>query len=100
VHYAVTSLPPEAARVAELERLWRGHWVSENRVHYVRAVTLGEDGGQASGGNTPQALAILRNALLNVLRSQGWQRIVDALRHYGAAVEPALLLNGALPAEL
>lgn len=100
VHYAVTSLPPEAASVAELERLWRGHWVSENRVHYVRDVTLGEDGGQASRGNTPQALAILRNALLNVLRSQGWQRIADALRHYGAAVEPALLLIGALPAEL
>ena len=100
VHYAVTSLPPEAASVAELERLWRGHWVSENRVHYVRDVTLGEDGGQASRGNTPQALAILRNALLNVLRSQGWQRIADALRHYGAAVERALLLIDALPAGL
>src|ERR671938_1278587 len=61
---------------------------------------LGRRWGQASRGNTPQALAILRNALLNVLRSQGWQRIADALRHYGAAVERALLLIDALPAGL
>lgn len=90
VHYAVTSVPPEAVSVAELERLWRGHWVIENQVHYVRDVTLGEDGGQAYQGSTPQALAALRNGVLNVLRSQGWTRIADALRHYGAAVERAL----------
>jgi len=81
VDSVVTSLPPEAMSAAELERLWRGHWVIENRVHYVRDVTLGEDGGQAYRGNTPQALAILRNALLNVLRGWGWKRIADALRH-------------------
>ena len=75
---------------AELERLWRGHWVIENRVHYVRDVTLGEDGGQAYRGNTPHALAILRNTLLNVLRGRGWKRIADALRHDGAAVERAV----------
>ncbi len=96
----MTSVPPEAATVAELERLWRGHWVIENQVHYVRDVTLGEDGGQAYRGNTPQALAALRNALLNVLQSQGWTRIADALRHYGAAVERALRLIGALPTGL
>ena len=81
VDSVVTSLPPEAMSAAELERLWRGHWVIENRVHYVRDVTLGEDGGQAYRGNTPQALAILRNALLNVLRGRGWKQIADALRH-------------------
>ena len=100
VDSAVSSLPPEAMSAAELERLWRGHWVIENRVHYVRDVTLGEDGGQAYRGNTPQALAILRNGLLNVLRGRGWKRIADALRHYGAAVERARLLIGALPASL
>jgi hypothetical protein len=47
VDSAVTSLPPEAMSGAELERLWRGQWVMANRVHYVRDVTLGEDGGQA-----------------------------------------------------
>ncbi len=94
VDSVVTSLPPEAMSAAELERLWRGHWVIENRVHYVRDVTLGEDGGQAYRGNTPQALAILRNALLNVLRGRGWKPIAEALGHYGAAVEQVLLLIG------
>ena len=46
VDSAVTSLPPEAMRGAELEQLWRGQGVIANRVHYVRDVTLGEDGGQ------------------------------------------------------
>ncbi len=69
-------------------------------MHYARDVTLGEDGGQAYRGSTPQAVAALRNALLNVPRSQGWTRIADALRRYGAAVERALRLIGALPAGL
>ena len=46
VDSAVTSLPPEAMRGAELEQLWRGQGVIANRMHYVRDVTLGEDGGQ------------------------------------------------------
>jgi hypothetical protein len=91
VDSAVTSLPPEAMSGAELERLWRGQGVIANRVHYVRDVTLGEDGGQAYGGNTPQALAILRHALLNVLRGRGWKRIADTLRPYGAGVERAVV---------
>jgi hypothetical protein len=99
VDSAVSSLPAEALSGAELERLWRGPWVIENRVHYVRDVTLGEDGGQAYRGNRPQALAILRNALLDVLWGRGWKRIADALRHYGAAVERAVA-HRSLPARL
>ena len=54
-------------------------------------------GAKAYRGNTPQALAILHHALLNVLRGRGWKRIADALRQYGAAVERALWLIDALP---
>jgi hypothetical protein len=84
-------------RGAELERLWRGQGVIANRVHYVRDVTLGEDGGQVYRGNTPQALAILHHALLNVLRGRGWKGIADILRQYGAAVERTLWFIDALP---
>lgn len=97
VHYAVTSLPPERASPAAVERLWRGHWAIENNVHHVRDVTLGEDAGQAYRGSTPQSLAALRNALLTLLRTQGWTQLADAVRHYGAAVTRALELIG-LPA--
>lgn len=61
VTYGITSLSARQANAAVLERLWRGHWAIENRVHYPRDVTLGEDAGQAYRGNTPQALAALRN---------------------------------------
>ncbi|HET9017285.1 MAG TPA: ISAs1 family transposase, partial [Thermomicrobiaceae bacterium] len=100
VTYAVTSLPPEVAGAAVLERLWRGHWAIENKVHYVRDVTLGEDAGQAYRGSTPQALAALRNALLNLMRAAGWTQMADAVRHYGAAVTHALALIGLAPGGL
>jgi predicted transposase YbfD/YdcC len=93
----VTSLRPEQASAAHLEALWRGHWAIENRVHYVRDVTMGEDAGQARTGSTPPALATLRNAAISLLRSHGWTNIADALRHYGAGTARALTLIGALP---
>jgi predicted transposase YbfD/YdcC len=97
VTYGVTSLDVREANAALLERFWRGHWTIENRVHYVRDVTWGEDAGQARVGSTPQALAALRNALLSLLRFLGWTSIADALRHYSAAVHRALQLVGAPP---
>lgn len=97
VTYAVTSLPWAEVGVAQLETLWRGHWTIENRVHYIRDVTMGEDRCQMHIGNTPQALAALRNAILNLLRKEGWLNIADALRYYGASVQRALNLIGAAP---
>ena len=78
-----------------LERLWRGHWTIENRVHHVRDVSFGEDAIRAWVGNTAHALASLHNAILNLFRAAGWERIADALRYHGARVERALALIGA-----
>ncbi|HET8630137.1 MAG TPA: ISAs1 family transposase [Thermomicrobiales bacterium] len=100
VRYAVTSLRPGEATPAQLEALWRGHWTIENRVHYVRDVTMGEGAGQQRAGNAPQALAALRNGVLNALRGRGWASVADAIRHYGAYAPRALELLGALPARL
>lgn len=96
----LTSLPDGGASAAHLEGLWRGHWTIENRVHYVRDVTFGEDQGQAYCGHTPQALAALRNGLLALLRRAGWRNVADALRTYGASIVAALNLLGALPGGL
>ena len=100
VTYAVTSLAPEQASPAKLEQLWRGHWGIENKVHYIRDVTFGEDAGQAHTGATAHVLAAVRNAILNLLRAQGWHRIADALRHFGANVVRALTIVGGLPSRL
>ncbi len=77
-----------------MKALWRGHGGIENKVHYVRDVTLGEDAGQMRVGQAPQALAALRNGLLTLLRSTGVTNIADAIRHYAASVPETLALIG------
>jgi predicted transposase YbfD/YdcC len=90
--YAITSLPLARTTAADLERVWRGHWAIENKVHHVRDRTLGEDAGQVRTGVAPQALAALRNGLLSLCRARGWTNIADALRHYGAYPHRAIHL--------
>jgi predicted transposase YbfD/YdcC len=97
--YAVTSLPLSVGP-ADLQAVWRGHWTIENRVHYPRDVTLGEDAGQQRRGSTPQALAALRNGLLSLWRALGWTNIADAVRHYGAYAHRAVALVTLTPSRL
>ena len=84
--YALTSLRRTEADATEIARLWRGHWTIENRVHYGRDVTLREDAGQVHTGHAAQALAALRNGILNTLRARGYTNIAAALREYAASV--------------
>jgi len=92
--YGITSLPRNLAGPKQLERFWRGHWTIENRLHYVRDVTLGEDRCQVHTGSTPQVLAILRNGILSLLRYHGWSNIAEANRRYAASPQKALQLLG------
>jgi predicted transposase YbfD/YdcC len=94
VTYGITSLDRILAGPAQLERFWRGHWTIENREHYVRDDTLGEDRGQTHLGNAPQVLAALRNGLITLLHYRGWSNIAEAVRHYGAFPQRALRLIG------
>jgi predicted transposase YbfD/YdcC len=94
VTYGVTSLRAQDATPEQLAGLWRGHWAIENRRHYVRDVTLGEDACQMHVGSAPQALAALRNSLLSLVRQAGWHNIAAGLRHYGTSVTDALQLIG------
>lgn len=95
--FGITSLTPVEASPAVLEQLWRGHWTIENRLHYVRDVTRGEDAGHAHRGNTAHTLAALRNAILNLLRWHGWTNIADGLRSYAASIDAAFALVGISP---
>lgn len=94
--YGLTSLPFELADAAQLERIWRGHWTIENRLHYVRDETFGEDRCQVHIGTAAQALAALRNAVLSTLRFHGWTNIAAATRTYAAHPQRALQLFGAV----
>jgi len=97
VRYGVTSLGWQEADARLVEALWRGHWGIENKVHYVRDVTFGEDASRIRVGQAPQALAALRNGLLTLLRSTGVTNIADAVRSYAASLpETFQLLGGRL----
>ena len=100
MRYGITSLRPQEAGAEQLELLWRRHWTIENRDHYVRDVTMGEDACQVHTGHAAHALAALRNAILSLLRWKGWTNIAAAIRHYAASVLRSLELIGAVPARL
>lgn len=94
VTYALTSLPANAVQPTDLAALWRGHWSIENRRHYVRDVTMGEDACQMYVGHAPEALAAIRNALISILRHAGWRNIAAGLRQYSWSLSEALALLG------
>ena len=96
VTYAVTSLTRHQALPKHLEALWRAHWTIENNLHYVRDESMGEDRSTLRSGNAPHAMAALRNAVLTLLRYEGWTNIPDAFRHFAASVQHSLLTIGAL----
>ncbi len=96
VRYFLTSLGPEVP-VRRLLRLVREHWHIENRLHYVRDVTLGEDASQVRSGAAPEVLAALRNALLGVLRHHDHDNIAAALRHFAWTPGAALCVLGLSP---
>jgi hypothetical protein len=80
VRYFITSAPRPLANAALLLRWVRGHWSIENRSHYVRDVTFGEDASQIRKGSGPEVMAALRNAAIGLLRSTGVTNIAAALR--------------------
>jgi len=45
-------------------------------------------------GQAPQALAALRNGVLNAIRHRGWKNVAAALRHFEASAVEALALRG------
>jgi predicted transposase YbfD/YdcC len=96
VRYAITSLSSEKVSPEQTEQFWRWHWTIENQVHYVRDVSMGEDAGQVHTGNAVEVLAALRNAVIALLRSEGWPCLPTAFRHFAAHPQLALHLMGAI----
>lgn len=90
IAYAVTSLVAHRATPAQLLTLWREHWHIENKLHWVRDVTFGEDHSTVRAGVGPQVLAALRNLAIGLLRLGGATNIAAACRRYAA--QPAVAL--------
>jgi predicted transposase YbfD/YdcC len=92
--YAVTSVPPEKADAQRLQALWRGHWGIENRLFWVRDVTMGEDASRIRKGHGPQILTGFRNAAIGYLRRIGVTNIAAGLRHFAYRVDHLLSTLG------
>ncbi len=90
VRYGVTSLPATVAIPQRLLKLKRGHWTIENRLHYVKDVTMGEDRSTVHGDNGPKIMAALRNTAISLLRRAGFSTIAARLRHNSIHPEAAL----------
>ena len=63
--YAISSLLPEARRIAEA---MRGHWSVENQDHWMLDVYFGEDASRIREGHATKNLGILRRLCLNIAR--------------------------------
>lgn len=94
VRYAITS---SGAGPKALLKAVRGHWKIENRLHYIRDVTMAEDASQVRSGSAPQVMAVLRNVVLGVLRHKGVSNIAAAIRDIGWKPTEALRVIGIPP---
>jgi hypothetical protein len=92
VVHGITSLKIEEADARRLLGLARGHWGIENKLHYVRDVTLGEDGCRVRKGSAPQVLAAVRNAVIHLLTEVEADSRAAALRRLNNHPEEALAL--------
>ncbi|MBE9000455.1 transposase [Nostoc sp. UIC10630] len=73
----MSSLSENAQEIAE--RI-RGHWGVENKVHYVRDVTQGEDASRIRTTPLTQIFALARNFTLNLYRTNMFENMAQAQR--------------------
>jgi predicted transposase YbfD/YdcC len=84
VSYFITSLDRGRAGATRLGELIRGHWGIENRLHYVRDVTWGEDASRVRKGSSPEVLAALRNTANYLLEQVKAPSKAAATRRFAA----------------
>jgi len=70
--------------------LIRGHWGIENRLHWRRDVTLGEDGCQTRTGAAPGILARLNSAILSFMDRLGVENVPRQFRFFDAHLDQAV----------
>jgi predicted transposase YbfD/YdcC len=88
--YFLSSLPAQVSASRALA-LVRRHWHIENRLHWPRDVTLGEDASQVRSGHAPQVLSALRNLVVGVLHLHHVANLAAALRTHAWSPPPRVL---------
>lgn len=92
VVYGLTSLPASRASPGHLLNLLRAHWRIENRSHWRRDATLGEDRLQLACKPAALVMATLNCVILTLFNRLGTTNCRQAMRIYNAHPEQALAL--------
>jgi predicted transposase YbfD/YdcC len=74
--YYLCSLSPQSQRLAAGIR---GHWLIENRLHWVKDVIYEEDSSPQKAGFAPINLSLLKTWVLTLLRVHGFDSIKGAI---------------------
>ena len=90
--HGVTSLGRAQADAKRLLGLVRGHWGIENKLHYVRDETLGEDRCRVRTGSSPRVLAAVRNVAVYLLEGVAAGSKAAATRRFAARPQEAIAL--------
>jgi predicted transposase YbfD/YdcC len=76
----MTSLTAEQATPEHLAGYVRNHWSIENKIHWVRDVTLSEDSSKVRTDSRPRIMATLRNLVIGLIRQARHTRIAATIR--------------------
>lgn len=82
VAYGITSLSREQADAKQLLAYNRGHWGIENRLHYVRDQTFGEDASRIRKDNGPIVMATARNTAIALCRRNNTPNLAASRRDF------------------
>ena len=100
IMYGITSVSRKVADAMRLLDLNRKHWHVENRLHYRRDVTLGEDASQVRSRGAPEVIAALNGGILALMDFLGVKNVAKQMSHFCAQPREALqLLLGKLSRE-
>lgn len=90
--YLITSLSLRKASPEQLLVLNRGHWDIENKLHYVRDVSFGED--RRHHRKNPTIFASFANLVINILRLLGGAFVPTWLRFFTFNIPAAVNVLG------
>jgi hypothetical protein len=84
VVYGWTSLSPQKCSPECLLSLTRAHWAVENRLHWRRDVTLGEDRCGVRLDPVAEMLAVLNTVVLSLMDSHHVSNVASQIRRFSA----------------
>ena len=90
VVYGLSSLSLRQTSASRMLALVREHWAIENRLHWRRDVTLGEDACQTRTGAAPGVLAQLNSTVLALMDRVGVHNVARQMRYFDAVLDNAL----------